>query len=212
MACDQCEAIESTMGPKRANFELKSYRKKGPTGTTKMLLKALEKEEIEGMRLLDIGGGVGVIQHELLKSGVSRATSVDAASEYLRVSKEEAERQGHSEKLNQRFGDFVDLAAEIESADIVTLDKVLCCFDNMRDLVRLSAEHASKFYALVYPKDSWWVKVLNEVENLFHRLRRSQFRSFIHATEAVDAIVRAAGLKPHFHNDGLYWQVVVYQR
>ena len=212
MECNQCEGIENSIGDKLANFELKRYRKKGAAGSTKLLLDTLKAEGVEGMRLLDIGGGVGAIQHALLQAGVSHATSVDASSALLKVSQEQAERQGHSDRLNQHFGDFVDLASEIEEADLVTLDKVLCCFDNMKDLVRLSAERASKFYALIYPKDIWWVKAMNAFENMIHRLRRSQFRSFVHATETVDAIVRAAGLKPYFRSDRFYWQVIIYQR
>lgn len=212
MECNQCEGIENSMGDRMANFDLKRYRKKGAEGATKVLLDALKAEGVEDMRLLDIGGGVGAIQHALLQAGVSHATSVDSSSSYLKASEEEAERQGHSDRLSQHFGDFVDLASEIEEADLVTLDKVLCCFDNMSDLVRLSAEHASKYYALIYPKDEWWVKAMNTLENLLHRLRRSQFRSFVHATETVDEIVRAAGLKPYFHSDRFYWQVVIYQR
>ena len=212
MTCDQCEGIETSMSPKIAKLELKIYRKKGARGATKVLLDALELEGEEGKTLLDIGGGVGAIQPHMLQAGAAHATSVDAASEYLKASKEEAERQGHSDRLSKHFGNFVELAREIEAADIVTLDKVLCCFDNMKELVRLSAEHATKLYALIYPRDRWWVNVLNSLENVVHRLRRSQFRSFVHATEAVDVIVRAAGLKPHFRHDGMYWQVVIYRR
>ena len=212
MECNQCEGIENSIGDKIANFDLKRYRKKGAGGFTKVLLDTLKAAGVEGMRLLDIGGGVGAIQHALLQAGVSRATSVDASSAYLKASQEEAERLGHADRLTQHFGDFVDMASEIEEAELVTLDKVLCCFDNMKDLVRLSAEHASKFYALIYPKDKWWVKAMNNLENIVHSVRRSQFRSFIHATDSVDAIGRAAGLKPYFRSYRFYWQIVIYQR
>ncbi|MGZ8690915.1 MAG: class I SAM-dependent methyltransferase, partial [Aeromicrobium sp.] len=44
--------------------------------------------------VLDIGGGVGAVHHELLHSGAATAVDVDASRAYIAVAREEAERQG----------------------------------------------------------------------------------------------------------------------
>ena len=67
MSCCQCQGIETQFDRKSVAKDLEHYRKKGPNKTTNMLIEALKAEGIEEMVLLDIGGGVGAIQHELLK-------------------------------------------------------------------------------------------------------------------------------------------------
>lgn len=212
MECCQSAGIEEFMSPRMAARELKSYRKKGAAKTTRLLLDALKSEGVEGMTLLDIGGGVGALQHGLLGAGVKAATSVDASSSYLEAAREEAKRQGYLEHLRQHHGDFVELAGEIAEADIVTLDRVICCYDDMERLVALSAGRASKLYGVVYPPDHWLIKALTWLENLYHRIKRDQFRAFAHATIAVDAVIRSAGLERIFAHETLLWHVHVYRR
>ena len=117
-----------------------------------------ESTDYRGATLLDIGGGVGVAQLDLLSAGLRSATDVDASSAYLDVAREEAQRRGYSERVSYRHGDLVALAPEIEPADIVTLDRVICCYHDMPALVRASAAKARRLYGLVYPHDAWWTR------------------------------------------------------
>ncbi len=212
MDCCQCQGIETVFDRKTADKELRQYRKDGPRKTTRLLLDALKAEGIEGMTLLDIGGGIGVLQHELLTAGAGSATHVDAATAYIAASQEEAVRQGHADRVSHRYGNFVDLAPDILPADIVTLDRVICCYHDMRSLVGLSAERARKLYGVVYPRDTWWMKVAMRAMNLMMWVFRSPFRGFVHPTEAVEAIVREAGLARRSYHPGFLWQVAVYGR
>ena len=68
MGCCQCQGIESMFDKKAAKRELKRYLKKGPSKTTIMLLDAVNKVGVQGLTFLDIGGGIGAIQHALLLS------------------------------------------------------------------------------------------------------------------------------------------------
>lgn len=212
MNCCQCQGIEAVFDPKHAAKELENYRTKGPAKTTRMLIDALKARGIKGMTLLDIGGGVGAIQHGLLRAGVTDATDVDASPAYLRAAQEEAERQGFADRVTYHAGDFVDLAREIEPADIVTLDRVICCYHDMEALVGLSSARARRLYGLVFPRDEWWVRMAGPIANLFFRLRRNPFRVFLHPTEAVEAVLRSNGLERRFCRKTFVWQVMVYQR
>jgi magnesium-protoporphyrin O-methyltransferase len=212
MNCCQCQAIETRFNQKVAAEKLKQYHQKGPEKTTRLLLEALKREGIAGLTLLDIGGGIGVIQHELLKAGLSSATGVEASSAYLTASAEEAGRQGHHDRLNHYHGNFADLSANLPLADIVTLDRVICCYHDMRQLVELSAAKAGKLYGLVYPRDIWWVNFGFSFENFTLWLQRNPFRVFVHPTEEVEAIVRSQGLEQCFYEEAGMWQIVVYAR
>jgi magnesium-protoporphyrin O-methyltransferase len=100
--------------------------------------------------------------------------------------------------LIQYHGDFVALASKIPAADIVTLDFVICCYHDMEALVGLSAEHARRFLALVYPRDTPLMKTADRVANLIYRLRRSDFLFYLYPSEAIDAVARSSGLQPLF--------------
>jgi magnesium-protoporphyrin O-methyltransferase len=104
------------------------------------------------------------------------------------------------------------MAEDIPPADIVTLDRVICCYHDMEKLVGLSAARARKLYGLVYPRDTWWIKIGLGLQNLFFRLRRSPYRAFVHPTRAVEAVLNSQGLNRRSYRQTLVWQVVVYTR
>lgn len=212
MNCCQCQGIEELFNEQYVTRELSRYRAKGPDKTTRMLIDALKEEGVQGLTLLDIGGGVGAIQHELLEAGVHNATDVEASIAYIAAARAEAQRRGYAERVNYHHGNFVDLAAHIPPADIVTLDRVICCYHDIEKLVGLSTARARKLYGLVYPRDVWWMKIGLAIENFFFRLRKSPFRVFFYPTEVVEAMVNSNGLKRHFYRQTLIWQVVVYIR
>lgn len=213
MSCPQCCGIERIFDQKTADRELRRYRRKGPEGGTRLLVDALRAHSLDGLTLLDIGGGVGVIQHELFKSGISAATDVDASSAYLHAAQSEAERLGNAAGSTFHYGNFVELAAGIGSSDIVTLDRVICCYPDMQALVRLSSERARRFYAVVFPRDGWLMRIVAVLGNAMLRLSRSQFRFFVHPTAEIEAIIGARGFRrSSYRTHSLLWQVIVYAR
>jgi magnesium-protoporphyrin O-methyltransferase len=192
--------------------ELNTYRRNGPARTTQRLLDVLLATDVTGATVLDIGGGVGAIQHALLVAGAQSAVGIDASHAYLEAAREEAERRGHADRMTGQFGDFVQLAPGVEPADIVTLDRVICCYDDMESLVRESAARARRFYGLIFPRDDWWLQLVRVPFNAFFRLRGNPYRLFIHPTHGVDALARAAGLTLQHHSYAGMWQIMLYTR
>jgi magnesium-protoporphyrin O-methyltransferase len=127
---------------KRAASELRKYRERGPIPSTRALIEALKAEGVEDATLLDIGGGIGAIQHELLDAGVTHATRVDASTSYLDATREESRRRGHDERVTYLHGDFVELAESVPAAAIVTLDRVINVYPNWERLAGLAASRA----------------------------------------------------------------------
>ena len=212
MNCRQCQGIEEVFSEAYVTKELKRYRSHGADKTTRMLINALKADNIQGMTLLDIGGGVGAIQHELLAAGLRSATDIDASSAYLAAAKSEAQRRGYSERVTYQHGNFVDLAANLMSADIVTLDRVICCYHDMEKLVGLSVARAGKLYGVVYPRDTWWMKIGLATQNLIMWLIRNPFRTYVHPTQAVEAVISSNGFKRRFHRQTFAWQVAIFAR
>ena len=212
VTCCQREGIERQFGRRTARWELGRFRKRGPAATTRMLIEALRREGVAGASILDIGGGVGAIYHELLGSGARRAVHVDVSPDYLTVAREEAERRGHADRVEFVRGDFVDLAATRSEADVVTLDRVICCYPDMERLVALSAAKARRLLGAVYPREAWWMHLAVTAVNAVSRVRRSAFRTFVHRPAAIDAVLRAHGLERRSFHRTLAWEVAVYGR
>lgn len=212
MTCRQCEGIEKQFDESLAQGELEDYRAKGPAKETRLLLDALKSRPVEGMTLIDIGGGVGALQHDLLRAGVSSAVNVDAATSYLGAAKREAERLGNLDRMTFLHGDFVALAPDIAPADIVTLDKVICCYHDMPGLVGASSARASRLYGLIFPHDSWPHRIAWKIIGLSLRLQRNPMRVFTHRTADVDAVLRGNGLQRRYYRKTFIWQVMVYER
>ena len=210
--CRQCEGIESQFSRKVAERELRRFRKRGPVPTTRRLLDALASAGVVDFTLLDVGGGIGAIHHVLLDQGVHEAVHVDASSGYLAVAKEESARRGHAESVRFVGGDFVELADELPEADVVTLDRVICCYPDMQALVARSAARARRLYGAVYPREAWWMRAAGSFMNLFMRVQRSAFRLYLHSPAAIDAVLRAQGLERRSSARTLIWEIVVYQR
>lgn len=212
VTCCQCEGIERQFGRKTARWELRRYRKRGPRATTRLLIDALRREGVSGTSILDVGAGVGAIYHELLAAGAARAVHVDVAPEYLTVAREEAERRGHADRVEFVRGDFVDVAAARGEADVVTLDRVICCYPDMEQLVSLAADKARRVLGAVYPRQAWWMRAMVAGVNLVMRVQRSGFRTYLHPPSAIDAVLRAHGLERRAVRHTLGWEVVVYSR
>ncbi len=212
MICRGCCGFDEFFDRKVAVRDLRRYRRRGPIPSTRLLIEAIVAEGVRGATLLDIGGGAGAIQHELVAAGAARVLDVDGSAAYLAVAREEAERRGYADRASYTHADFVDAAAEVEPADVVTLDRVICCYPDVEALVLRSAERARAIYGLVYPRPIRLVKLLFPVLNLAGRIRRCPMRLYLHPPHEVDRLVRSMGLEPRRRARTLLWEVAVYGR
>jgi magnesium-protoporphyrin O-methyltransferase len=210
--CAHCSAADAHFSEAAARQDLARYHKHGPIKTTRYLLDAVRGTDLRNGSLLDIGAGIGVIQHELLGDTIARATHVEAASAYRDEARRESAQRGHDGRVAFVSGDFVDLAGELEEADLVTLDRVVCCYPDYVALINGSAPKARRYYALSYPRDRWYVRIFTALENLLRRLTGNAFRTFVHPTRALESLLAEAGLSRVSRRDTLVWRVELYAR
>ena len=206
------QGFASMFDRRNAEDDRDRYRRKGPDRTTRMLLELLAPYRAASSTVLDIGGGIGIIDQELLKTGIGNAVLVDGSTASLAVAREEARRLDLSDRMEFVEGDFVKLAAAIEPADIVTLDRVVCCYPDAEALIGGSAARVRTVYGLVLPRDRFMVRIAIRLENLWFRLQRKAYRAYVHPTARVDEIVAANGLQPRAQRQTIFWRVIVYDR
>lgn len=212
MSCPHCLDIETTFGRRVARWDLWKYRRRGPGRASRKLLDALRAAGVAGARLLDVGGGVGAIQHELLEDGVSTCTAVDASKSYLAAAREEARRRGLEDRVRYVHGDFVALAPRLDDAEVVTMDRVLCCYPDLPALAAAAAARALRLLGVTYPRAHAYNRASFPVLNLLQRVRGSAFRVYLHDPRRIDEIIRRAGMIRRFHDRTFLWEVAVYER
>jgi magnesium-protoporphyrin O-methyltransferase len=195
-----------------AERDRERYRRHGPDETTAMLLEMINRDRVRDASVLDIGGGIGVITQELLKAGAGHAVLVDAAPAYLEVARNEFRASNALDRVDIVEGDFVRRASSIDTSDIVTLDRVVCCYPDAESLVRLSADRARNLLGLVLPRNTRLVRLALWANNLRFRLTRSPYRAFGHSNELIDRLVGDLGLDPIAEERTLFWRVVLYRR
>jgi hypothetical protein len=208
-----CCAADKQFDPGTARSDLKRYRRRGPERSTRHLLAAIDSVALpRPSTLLDIGGGIGAIQHHLLSHGFDRATHVDASAAYIEASHHEAEQLGHGDRVSYRHADFRSVADEIPSADVVTLDRVVCCDPDFTTLLGAAAQHARRLLALVYPRDRWYTRTFVCMANWWRRLFGDSFTAYVHPPAAMAAIIEEGGLRRRWAGGTLVWVVEVYER
>jgi magnesium-protoporphyrin O-methyltransferase len=207
-----CDGGFEIFDEKSAEEDLQRYRGHGPDATTATLVDMIRDRGVSGSSLLDIGGGIGVIDHELLRAGAGHAVLVDASGPAVEMARREARRRGTLDRLEFVDGDFVSRASDVDVADIVTLDRVICCYPDVESLVRLSATRARSLYGLVLPRDRRLLRWALPLLNAWFRIRGFRYRTFLHANAKVDALVAAAGLRQVRESRTFMWRVVLYER
>lgn len=195
-----------------ARRQLRHYRRKGPEKGTRQLIDAVVGDGAAGCTFIDIGGGVGAIQHDLMERGAAGGTGADASPAYLAAAKAEADARGYAARIRYVEGDFVERADEIAAADLVTLDRVVCCYPDMPALVGAAARLTRRTLGLVIPRGSRFIRAGAAIVNLFLRLRRHPFRVYVHDPGEVDAVLGGHGLERRYLREGLVWRVAAYER
>jgi len=211
MNCCTRESIERQFDRAEVNRMIRRFRRRGPDRTTKILIESLQAAGA-GESLLDIGGGIGAIHHALLDGPVRDAVEVDISAASIAAAEEETRQRGHEGRVRFVHGDFVDLATTIPASDIVTLDRVICCYPDMKRLVAVSAEKTKRVYGAVYPRESWWMRSSVWLVNQWLRLIRSDFRAYLHSPRAIARVLLDNGLDLRSQRRTIAWEISVFTR
>lgn len=210
--CCDCDAIDRHFASTRAEKELATYRRRGPPSTSRLILRGVRRLPLPIDSVLDIGAGIGVLHHELLAAGTRTAVHVEAAQAYVAAAQQESWRRGQADRVRFHHGDFLSLAPSIAPADLVTLDRVVCCYPAFEPLIRLSAEKAGQYYALSFPHDRWYVRAHTRWQNRGRLLAGNPFRTFVHPVQEIRAVINSSGLVVRYDYRTLIWQVLVCER
>ena len=176
------------------------------------MVKYLVSRGVEGADVLEVGGGVGGIQLELLKAGVAKTVNIELSSGYEAAAQELAEDEGFEDRIIRRLGDFVEHQHEFEPADVVVMNRVVCCYPWMERMMEAATNKTDRFLALTFPREKWWMKFGVGFVNRLMGLRKCDFRAFVHPVADIESVATRAGLVVRYTNNNLAWQALVLER
>jgi 2-polyprenyl-3-methyl-5-hydroxy-6-metoxy-1,4-benzoquinol methylase len=194
-----------------ARRDARRYRRRGLDKTARLIVDRLAERGLSDATVLEVGGGVGAIDIELLKAGAREATVVELSEEYDAAAAELLAENGLPGRVSRQHGDFVELERDVDPADVVVMHRVVCCYPDPESLVGAAAEHARRLLALSFPRDTWWVRIGWYAVDAWFRLVY-RFESFVHPRERILGAAARKGFTPVHEHSGPLWHVAVLER
>ena len=149
--CDPRGCDDFFGGTSRAGSR-ERYRKRGLDKTSSRIVGFLEAEGIERASVLEIGGGVGEIQLELLKRGAASAVNLELSPAYDAEARALLREAGIDERrVERRLHDIADAPEAVEAADVVVLHRVVCCYPDYERLLGAAGSRARRALVFSHP-------------------------------------------------------------
>ncbi len=206
-------SCERVFDRRTADGDLRRLRRHGPPWATRELVEQLSAGmDLAGASALDVGAGVGAVHLGLLERGAARAVDVDGSGAYIAVAREEAGRRGLGDRVLHVLGDLTIVAPTLEPADLVALDRVVCCYGDVASLLTAAAALARQRIGIVFPRDRWWIRAGAALANPVAFRRSAGYRMHVHRAATIAALLRAAGFVPRTGRDGRVWRVETWER
>jgi len=210
--CCNSRGCDDFFTPRQAKRAAKRYRERGVDKTAKRILAFLEDRGIEGATVLEIGGGIGDLQIEALKRGAASTLNLELAPGYEGEAGRLASEAGVEGHIERRLHDIAADPTSIEQADVVVLNRVVCCYPDYERLLSAAADHARRLLVFSYPPRNVLSRSLLGMQNLLFRLQRKEFRTFAHPPAKMLAVIEARGLHPAYAHRPVVWQIAGFQR
>ena len=195
-----------------AHRAAKRYRERGLDKTALQMISFLRRAGIEEATVLEIGGGVGEVQIELLKLGASRALNLELSAAYEKEAAQLLQEAGADERARRRIHDIAVDSEAVAPADVVVLNKVVCCYPDYQRLLGAAADHANRLLVLSYPRRNAFSRLFIALQNVIFKLRGNEFRAFVHPPSAMFGVLEERGLRLAYAHQPVVWQIAGFER
>jgi 16S rRNA G966 N2-methylase RsmD len=210
--CCDGPGYQTVFSDRFAKRVARMYRKRGLDPTQTHMVSFLTEHGIRDASVLEIGGGVGEIQIELLSHGARKATNLEISRSYEAEAGVLLADSGMIDRVKRRIVDIATSPDEVDEADVVVLHRVVCCYADYRRLLSAAASHATRLLVFSYPPRNLFSRMIISCENLLQRLRGNDFRSFVHSPAAMIKAAEAQGVFVSYRHRGLSWCIVGFER
>ncbi len=210
--CTPPRGYEKLFGQRTARKDARRYRRKGLDDTATTMVEFLRARGLEGATVLEIGGGVGAIEAEVLRAGAQRAVNVELSPYYEETARELWRETGVGDRAEYLVANVAADGREVDPADAVVMHRVVCCYPDYDALVGAASERAGRYLVMSFPRERFVIRVGLGALNVVARLLRWEYRSFVHPPRAIVAAAEHRGLRLAAESRGFVWQVAALER
>lgn len=210
--CCDGDGREEVFDDRFARRVARRCRRRGLDPTRRRVVDFLDVRGVEDATVLEIGGGIGELHVELLRRGARTATNLEISTGYDDEAARLLDRSGLGDRVTRRLLDIATAPDAVEPADVVVLHRVVCCYPDYQRLLAAAAGHARQLLVFSYPPRNPFTRASFALDNLGRRLRRNDFRAFVHPPDAMTAVVASHGMVLRYRHRGLSWAVVGFER
>jgi magnesium-protoporphyrin O-methyltransferase len=198
--------------PRMAGRSLKRYRERGLDELEREMVAAGRADGLEGARVLEIGGGIGALQAELLEAGADTGEIVELVPAWEPYARELAREKGLEQRIEFRVADVIEEPGGVAPADVVLLNRVVCCSPDGVRLAGVAATLARRTLVLSFPRDRVLVRLGLALVNGGMRVLGRSYRAFVHPRKALIAAAEGEGLTLAEADRGFLWEFVALRR
>jgi magnesium-protoporphyrin O-methyltransferase len=178
-----------------ARRALRRYLAHGLGGSDALQIAAWAEEgSLDGASVVEVGGGIGQIQADLVRRGAATGRIVELVPEYEGPAAELAAAAAVADRSSFQLADLLAEPEAVEEADVVVLRRVVCCTPDGPALLAAAAGKARRTLLASYPRDRFLVRAAVRIENLAFAVLRKRFRSFAHSPAELEQAVARRGL------------------
>ncbi|HSL70464.1 MAG TPA: class I SAM-dependent methyltransferase [Longimicrobiales bacterium] len=202
--------LDEIFTDRHARRDARNYRKHGLPPRARLLLRLIERQHpIAGATVLEGGAGAGALTVELARRGALSAHGIDATPAAVQIAQQLAADYQVADRTRFVAGDFSNPPHDTPRADLVILDRVVCCFPDWQALLANAAAQAKHVVALVYPVDNLFSRAVARVLNTGQVLLRHKFRLHIHPVADMHAYLQQHGFVGRASGRYWMWEVAV---
>jgi hypothetical protein len=205
-SCCRSRACEQMFTKRVARKDLARYRKRGLDRLERRMVDSAAAGGLDGARVLEIGGGIGKLQVELLGAGAATGEVAELVDAYEPYAEQLARERGVEGRTSFVVADVLEQPDAVEPGDVVVLNRVVCCSPEGIDLAAAAARLARRTLVVSYPRDVAWVRLGVRAINLVQRVLGRSFRVFVHSPSALRAAAEAEGLACATTERGSLWE------
>jgi len=209
-----CCCPHSRSGGRVFSFFARNYRKrfskKGLEPLQQQLMAGLQQAGFADATVLEIGSGVGHFHMTMLEQGAKSAIGIDLAPKMIEEAEKWSKDRGLVDRVRYFQGDFMEILPQIEPADVVVLDKVVCCYPDADGLVNRSLAKTTRVYALTYPRYRWFVRMAIGFGALMLKIIGSSFRPYAHHPDDIERWITESGFQKRYQDTTFIWLTQVY--
>ena len=195
-----------------ARRSLEAYQRKGLDDLERQMVASVSAGGLDGLRVLEIGGGIGSVQAELLEAGAAEGEIAELVSAYEPYARELARERGLEARTTFRVVDVLEQPDAVQPADVVVLNRVVCCSPDGVALAGAAGGLARRALVLSFPRDVFWVRAAVRILNAGFWLMRNPFRVYVHRPAALFAAAEARGVHVREGDRGVFWQWATLRR